>query len=206
MVTANLRVSIQDRPSAPGAPALVDGTLTAGSVQLAWSPADANGAAIEAYTVTGSGIRQDCPGSESSCVISGLTAGQPYVFVVTARNSVGESRPSAPSAAIVPDAAPDRPGGAVRAVRRPGPALGQLGGADRRFHPGDRDVGADPARTVRWSRSGTTSAARWCSTGLDPARRYQFQVRATNQQGISDWSAPSAADRAVRGAGGADRR
>ena len=105
MVTANLRVSIQDRPSAPGTPSLVDGTLTANSVQLAWSPADANGAAIDAYTVAGSGIRQDCAGSETSCVIGGLTAGQPYVFVVTARNSVGESSPSAPSAVIVPDAA-----------------------------------------------------------------------------------------------------
>ena len=42
-------------------------------------------------------------------MIGGLTPGQPYVFVVTARNSVGESDPSAPSAVIVPDAAPSTP-------------------------------------------------------------------------------------------------
>ena len=34
-VTANLRVRIQDRPSAPGVPAAVPGTVTARSVQLA---------------------------------------------------------------------------------------------------------------------------------------------------------------------------
>ena len=87
--------------------------MTADSVQLTWAPADANGAAIEGYTVTGSGVQQDCPGSASSCTVGGLTAGQPYVFVVTARNAVGKSAPSAPSAAIIPDAAPAAPGAPV---------------------------------------------------------------------------------------------
>ncbi|MET0965919.1 MAG: Ig-like domain-containing protein, partial [Nakamurella sp.] len=84
VVTARLRVAIQDKPSAPGVPTPVEGTVTAGSVQLTWAPADANGAAIDGYTVIGNGIRQDCAGSASTCTIDGLTAGQPYAFVVTA--------------------------------------------------------------------------------------------------------------------------
>ena len=130
-VTANLRISIQDRPSVPGVPAPVDGTLTARSVQLAWAPADANGAPVESYTVTGGGVRQDCPGSEASCLITGLTPGQPYILVVTARNAVGESAPSGPSAPIVPDAAPPAPAAATCAIRCAGPTLGDLGSANR---------------------------------------------------------------------------
>jgi hypothetical protein len=192
VVTANLRVSIQDRPSAPGTPALIDGTLTAGSVQLAWSPADANGAAIDAYTVAGSGIRQDCAGSETSCVIGGLTAGQPYVFVVTARNSVGESSPSAPSAVIVPDAVPTVPGA---------PTADYLGRGQLRVS-WQVPTGAFTPVTgiaVQIVRNGQVDAVRdnvsspLVLTDLDPGGAYQFQVRASNAQGTSDWSAPSSA-------------
>ena len=75
VVTASLRVSIQDRPSAPGTPALVDGTLDRAQRATGLVAADANGAADRRPTRSpAAAIQQDCPGSESSCVISGLTA------------------------------------------------------------------------------------------------------------------------------------
>ncbi len=207
VVTANLRVSIQDRPSAPGTPSAVDGTLAATSVQLAWSPADANGAAIDAYTVAGSGIRQDCPGSETSCVIGGLTAGQPYVFVVTARNSVGESSPSAPSAVIVPDAVPTVPGPPTAEYLGKGQLRVSWVVPTGEFTP----VTGMSVQIVRDGQAVEVQdnvSSPLVLTDLDPGGTYQFQVRAGNQQGTSDWSRDQRRHRAVgdpRRAIGVDR-
>jgi hypothetical protein len=189
VVTAKLQVSIQDRPSTPGTPAVVDGTLTADSVQLAWSPADANGAAIEGYSVVGSGIRQDCAGSGSACVIGGLTPGLPYVFVVTARNSVGESDPSAPSAVIVPDAVPSTPAAPTVQYVAGGQVTVSWTVPQGAFTP----VTGMSVQVLR----GDTSEIRdnvsspLSLSGLDLGSSYRFQVRASNQQGSTDWSAPS---------------
>ncbi len=191
VVTANLRVSIQDRPSAPGTPSLVDGTLGASSIQLTWSPADANGAAIDAYTVAGSGIRQDCAGSETSCVISGLTAGQAYVFVVTARNSVGESGPSAPSAVIVPDAVPAVPGPPVTEYVSKGQLSVSWVVPTGDFTPvTGMSVQIVLGGQVVGVRDNVSSPL--VLTDLEPAGGYQFQVRASNREGTSDWSGSSA--------------
>lgn len=192
VVTANLRVSIQDKPSAPGTPAVVNGTLAAGSVQLTWSPAAANGAAIDTYTVTGSGIRQDCAGSETSCVIGGLTAGRSYVFVLTARNSVGESSPSAPSEVIVPDAVPAVPGAPDAEYLAKSQLSVSWTVPTGEFTP----VTATAVQIVRNGqvaevREGVTSPL--VLTDLDAGSEYQFQVRAANDLGTSDWSAVSGA-------------
>lgn len=194
-VTATLRVQIQDRPSAPGVPAAVPGTLTARSVQLQWAPADANGAPVQNYTVTGSGIRQDCAGSDSTCVIGGLTPGQAYVFVVTATNAVGESGPSAPSAVIVPDVAPSTPGAPVAQYVTRGQISVGWSTPTGDFTPvsvmslqvlrGDRGGSEEVVQVIDSATSPTVL------TDLDPSGSYRFQVRAANQQGLSDWSAPS---------------
>jgi hypothetical protein len=188
VVTTNLRVSIQDRPSAPGTPAVVDGTLGARAVQLAWTPSDANGAAISAYTVTGGGISQDCP--DSTCVIGGLTPGQPYIFVVTAENTVGVSGASAPSVAIIPDTSPSAPGApSARYVGRgqlqiswsvPTGDFTPVTGATVQVLRGDQvvEVRENPGNPLSLD-------------GLELSAPYRFQVRVSNQQGTSEWSAPS---------------
>lgn len=193
VVTSNLRVSIQDKPSAPGAPALVQGTLGPRSVQLAWAPSDANGAAVQTYTVAGGGVNQECSGSESSCVVEGLTAGQPYVFVVTARNSVGTSAPSAPSAVIVPDATPSVPAPpTVQYVDR-GRLTVSWAVPTGEFTP-------VTGTSIQVLRNGSVVEVQdnvrspLTFNGLDQGSGYQFQVRAGNQQGTSDWSAPSTAN------------
>jgi hypothetical protein len=189
-VTANLRVSIQDRPSAPGVPGLVDGTLTARTVQVAWAPADANGAPVDAYTVTGGGVQQVCPGSATSCLITGLTPGQPYIFVVTARNAVGESVPSAPSAPIVPDAAPPAPAAPLAQYVSRGQLSVTWAVPLGDFTPvtgvSVQILSGDSVVEVRDNVSSPLVL-----TGLDSAAAYRFQVRATNQEGSSDWSPAS---------------
>ena len=191
-VTANLRISIQDRPSVPGVPAPVDGTLTARSVQLAWAPADANGAPVESYTVTGGGVRQDCPGSEASCLITGLTPGQPYILVVTARNVVGESGPSGPSAPIVPDAAPPAPAVPLAQYVARGQLSVTWGVPTGDFTPvtgiSVQILAGDAVVEVR-----DNVSAPLVLGGLDSGTAYRFQVRATNLEGSSDWSPPSGA-------------
>jgi hypothetical protein len=191
-VTATLQVQIQDRPSAPGVPAAVPGTVTARSVQLQWEPADANGAPVQNYTVTGGGLRQDCPGSDSTCVIGGLTPGQAYVFVVTATNSVGESAASAPSAVIVPDVSPSVPEAPAAQYVTRGQISVSWSTPTGDFTPVSvmslQVLRGDEVVQVIDSATSPTVL-----TGLDSAGSYRFQVRAANQQGFSDWSAPSEA-------------
>lgn len=194
-VTATLRVHIQDRPSAPGLPSPVPGTLTARSVQLQWEPADANGAPVQRYTVTGGGIRQECPGSDSTCVVTGLTPGQGSVFVVTATNAVGESPPSAPSEVILPDVTPTVPAAPVAQYLTRGEISVGWSVPAGDFTP----VTAMSLQVLRGDGAGTGAVVQVIDdatspavlTGLDPAGRYRFQVRAANRQGVSDWSAPS---------------
>lgn len=190
LVTATLRVQIQDRPTAPGVPAAVPGTVTAHSVQLQWEPAGANGAPVQNYTVTGGGIRQDCLGSDSTCVIGGLTPGQAYVFGVTATNAIGESAPSAPSAVIVPDVAPSVPAAPVAQYVTRGQISVSWSVPTGDFTP-VTTMSLQVLRDDEVAQVLDAATSPAVLTGLDSAGSYRFQVRAANQQGFSDWSPPS---------------
>ena len=122
----------------------------------------------------------------------GSPPGQPYVFVVTARNSVGESAPSAPSAAIVPDAVPSVPartGGSTSS----GVSCRSAGRCRTgRFHPGDRDVRAGAAAdgAVAEIRDNVSSPLSLERTG-SPAPATGSRCGRPIRQGSSDWSAAS---------------
>ncbi len=190
-VTATLRVGIQDRPSAPGAPGVIDGTATATSVQLVWAPAEDNGSVITEHTVQGDGVTQTCPGAETSCVITGLTPGQGYSFVVTASNAVGNSDPSPPSAAIVPDSAPGQP--APPSVTYLGRGQLSVSWSDP---TGDfTSVTSNGVQILRGNQLVETREdvrSPLTLDGLDSGSAYRFQVRAGNRVGAGPWSDPSA--------------
>lgn len=191
IITSTLVATVADRPGAPGTPAVVEGSRTASSVRLSWTPSDPHGSPLTGYTVTGGGIITQCPAE--TCVIDGLPAGVPAMFTVVAHNAVGDSPPSATSAPVIPDATPAVPAAPVTAwVSRgvldvawsaPTGDFSPVTGVDLQILAGGRSIQVIPALT------GTSYRAE----GLDPSTAYTFQVRATNREGTGDWSAAGAA-------------
>jgi hypothetical protein len=93
---------------APGAPTGVTGDAGNNQVTVHWTPpASDGGSPITSYTVTGTpgGSCTATPSATPSCVVSGITNGTPYTFVVTATNVVGTGPASAASAAVTPTSA-----------------------------------------------------------------------------------------------------
>lgn len=94
----------------PGAPLI--GTATAGNLQASVvfaAPASNGGSAITGYTVTstpGGGIDSNAGSTGLSHVVTGLIAGVPYTFTVTASNAAGTGAPSGISNTVVPTSAP----------------------------------------------------------------------------------------------------
>lgn len=100
-------------PDVPGVPTDVAATPGVRQAAVAWTaPAD-NGSAISGYVVTASPGGASCAASAPSvsCTVTGLTAGQAYVFTVGASNAVGVSASSAASPAVtaLDDPAPPGP-------------------------------------------------------------------------------------------------
>lgn len=88
-------------PAAPGTPSATAGNS---EVRVSWTaPVDNGGLAISKYTVTSTPDSKTCSpsGAELVCVVTGLSAGTPYTFVVTATNDAGTATSSA-STAVVP--------------------------------------------------------------------------------------------------------
>ena len=170
-----------------------------------WAPADANGAPVQTYTVTGGGIAQDCPGADSS-LRDRWTDPRPALRLRGDRRATRSA--VRPVGAVRGDRAGRRADDARAAVGRSTVARGQLSvswsvptgdftpvtGMSLQVLPGDR-----------WSRYGTTSAARRALRAGLRTGSYQFQVRATNQQGSHRLVGGQRCDRAVRGAERADR-
>ena len=110
-------ISLPSASSAPATPATVPGKLTSvvavrgnASLAVTWAaPASTGGSPITNYLVkysSNNGVTWTTfvrPASTAtSCTVTGLTNGTPYVFKVIARNAVGSSLPSAHSTPVTP--------------------------------------------------------------------------------------------------------
>lgn len=129
----------------PGAPTIGTATVTGPTtVSVAFSaPASNGGAAITSYQVVSSPGGITAAGSSSPILVSGLTTGQAYTFVVRAINSAGTGASSAPSNSVVPqslNAAPTISGS---------PAGTVVQGAGYSFRPSASD--SDPADSLVFS-------------------------------------------------------
>jgi Fibronectin type III domain len=104
--------------AAPDAPTGVTGTPGNGAVMVSWTAPYSGGATITGYTVssTPGGTYTCTTTGATSCIVSGLTNGNPYQFVVTAANGVGVSGPSTASTPVSPLAVPTRPSGVTGSV------------------------------------------------------------------------------------------
>lgn len=84
-------------PTAPGIPSSVTAKAGGESATVSWTAPSNGGAALESYTVTATNTLNASNGGQScvtlltSCVVSGLTDGEPYSFSVVATNWVGTS-------------------------------------------------------------------------------------------------------------------
>ena len=187
-------------PSAPAAPTAVRGN---GQATVSWATPDSNGGtAITGYTVValinGLSSGRQCiqaPGAGLSCVITGLTNGTAYTFKVAATNGIGigESEASLPVTPATTPSAPAAPsatrGNAKVTVTWVAPANGGS---------------AITGYTVSTYAGGTLVAGRTCSptpatgltcdvTGLTNGTAYTFKVKASNEVGPGQDSAPSSA-------------
>ena len=89
--------------TAPGAPTGVVAIRGDGEVDVRWTPpGDDGGSPILGYTVTSNPGGLTCESSGNACTVTGLTNGTAYTFTVTARNAVGSSVASTPSAPVTP--------------------------------------------------------------------------------------------------------
>jgi DNA-binding beta-propeller fold protein YncE len=103
--TAGLAQGFEYKPVAPGRATGVSGAPGNGQVTVSWAaPADTGGVPISGYLVTPapSGTPCSAPAATTSCIITGLTNGQPYNFTVTSTNAAGLSSNSDPSVAVTP--------------------------------------------------------------------------------------------------------
>ena len=101
-------------PSAPTKTKAVSAQDSMSSVSWAASSIT-GGAVISEYTVTASpspspsGATCTVSAPATTCNVTGLTNGTGYTFTVTAKNAAGLSKPSAPTASIVPSVVPGAP-------------------------------------------------------------------------------------------------
>lgn len=107
IVEGRVVLVVRDKPEAPR-----DVRITpsgAGKAFVSFTPGADNGAEITGYTLFDQATGASYPCAATSCPLTGLVNGLEHSFTVVARNAVGESAPSAPSAAVLIDASPQQP-------------------------------------------------------------------------------------------------
>lgn len=181
-------------PTAPGRPELSrDGP---GALLAQWTvPSSDGGLAITGYTVTAApgGAQCSTGAAAQQCRLAGLTNGQPYTVMVTAKNAEGTSPASPVSAAEFPQGPPTAPGA---------PDLTRAGPGELRATwaaPASDEGAAITGYTVTATPGGATCTAApgeltCLLTGLSNGTPYTATVMAANLIGESPASVPSAAE------------
>jgi uncharacterized repeat protein (TIGR02543 family) len=184
----------------PGAPTGLAATSSAaGKATITFTaPTDNGGSAITEYVVTSSPGGLTCTTTDPSagCEITGLTNGTAYTFTAVAKNSVGNSANSTPSAAVTPVGKPSTPtnivaspGNASATVSFTAPSTG--GSPITRYDVeafDENGVPLSPAITCTLNIPFPTPLACTFDGTLTNGLQYTFKVSATNLIGSSDTS------------------
>ena len=183
------------KPATPAAPVATAGITSA---SVTWAAPAANGSPITGYTVAtylgGVPTLSVFDASATTRVISGLTAGSSYTFVVYASNAYGTSAPSAASNAVIPYTLPGSP--AITAVSA-GTQSATLSWTAPASNGGSVITGyvVTPyiAGVAQAQQVFTGAATTRTLTGLTAGTAYTFVVAAQNAAGTGPSSAQSAA-------------
>ena len=177
---------------APGAPTGIAAVRGLHEAAVSWSAPSADGGSpVTHFTVTSSPgeITAVATATSTSIAVTGLTAGIPYTFTVTATNAVGTGASSTPSNAVTPVDVPGAPLN-VAATRGNGQVT-----VTWTAPAGD---GGDPITTYTvtsnpGAKTASTTAAVLTAvvSGLVNGTEYTFTVRATNAFGTGAGSAQS---------------
>lgn len=185
-VKGRVEVTVAAVPDAPGKPLAEPQTPT--SMRLSWAaPAD-NGKPITSYQVKWKGGKQECRGTQ--CVINGLKPGDTYEFIVTARNEIGESKPSPASDPVTPDQVPDQMMAPTVKTATAFPARDRKLSLDwvAPANKGSAVVGFEVEQSPGGVKSFGASSKGSEFTGLTNGSSYRFRVRAKNAKGAGAWS------------------
>ena len=182
--------AIVTMPATPATPTAAGGAVSA-TVTV---PAPTSGGAPDTYLVTASPGGATCTiiTPDTSCTVTGLTAGTAYTFTATASNGAGTSSASATSNSVSPTAAAP-----VAPATPPAPTV-VVGDGQATVSVAPANTGGTPTSyTVTASPGGATctvtSPATSCViTGLSNGTAYTFSTTATNAGGTSSASAASA--------------
>jgi Fibronectin type III domain len=179
---------------APSPPTITSVTRGNQSIAVAFTPGATNGTAIldftAACTPSGGGATTSLVGLASPITVTGLTNGTTYTCTVTATNILQESSsPSAPSAAVVPAAAPGAPtitsatGGAASIAIAFTP--GAANGSSQSFSVSCTSLdGGTPG-------TNTGTASPITVSGLTNGKTYTCTLSATNEIGTTNALLPS---------------
>jgi uncharacterized repeat protein (TIGR02543 family) len=184
----------------PGAPTGLTATSSApGKATITFTaPTDNGGSAITEYVVTSAPGGLTCTTTDPSagCEIAGLTNGTAYTFTAVAKNSVGSSANSTPSAAVTPVGKPSTPtnivasaGNASATVSFTAPSTG--GSPITRYDVEAFDgngVPFSPPLICTLNAPFLTPLACTFTGTLTNGLEYTFKVSATNLIGSSDTS------------------
>jgi len=177
----------------PEAPRVVAVTPGDGSVTVRWTMRSVRAdPPITSYLVSTVGGSATCASTGDSCVVTGLTNGTAYRFVVAAHTPLGAGASSSPSAEAVPAG---RPGAVVVSTT---PGLDQI---VLTWNAADRNGALDtPSYETQyrlpdgdWNTLGTGPLTTATYAGSAYDRSVEFRVRASTTGGVGDWSAIASA-------------
>jgi hypothetical protein len=174
-------------PTVPGKPANLVAVAGNGTASLTWTAPDDGGSPITAYTVNEtqpSAGSVTCPGTGTSCTVSGLTNGTAYTFTVTATNGKGSGAASDPATVAT---VPGKPTAVTATAGVAAATVSWTAAAD-----GGSAITGYLVTSAPDGKTCSTSGALSCTvSGLTNGTAYTFTVTATNGIGTGPASDPS---------------
>ena len=164
----------------PGTPSSVTGVIGDRAVTISWTAPSSNGSAITGYSVTASPGGAMCTTTtETTCTVTGLTNGTPYVFTVVATNangnSAGGTSATGPSA-LAPATYPGAPTGVTGTVANASSVVSWSAPAS----DGGATITSYTVTSSPDGRTCTTASTSCTVTSLTNGTTYTFTVVATN--------------------------